>query len=105
MIRALIGRCPNCGEGKLFSRYLKQVEFCPECGEKFGHISADDGPTWLTLMVVGHIIAPMFVTIALSNDLPVWWLVTMLCAFSLMLTLAVLPRAKGVFIAIIWRNG
>ncbi len=105
VIRAAVGRCPNCGEGKLFSRYLKQVEACPECGEKFGHIRADDGPAWLTIMVVGHVIAPMLVTIALNSDFSVWWLVAMLGSFALALALAVLPRAKGIFIALIWRNG
>lgn len=104
ILRALIGRCPNCGEGRLFASYLKQVERCPECGENFGHIRADDGPAWLTIITVGHIIAPMLIGVSLNSNFSVLALVAMLCSFALVLTLAVLPRAKGVFIALIWRT-
>ena len=33
--RALLGRCPCCGQGKLMRAYLKQVENCAACGESF----------------------------------------------------------------------
>ena len=32
MLRGLKGRCPACGEGKLFWRYLKVEPRCGECG-------------------------------------------------------------------------
>jgi uncharacterized protein (DUF983 family) len=40
--RALMGRCPCCGKGRLMKSYLKQVENCSVCGESFGQIRADD---------------------------------------------------------------
>lgn len=101
---AALLRCPNCGGGKLFASYLKQVEQCEICSEKFGHIRADDGPAWLTILIVGHILGP-FILMALPNITWPDWAVT-LTIISMMLTLAlvILPRAKGVFIAIIWRS-
>ena len=56
--RGFSGRCPNCGKSKLFRGYLKQVDACPVCGERWGHIRADDAPPWLTILIVGHIIIP-----------------------------------------------
>ena len=59
IIRAVSGRCPACGSGKFFKSYLRQVDRCSVCGESFGQIHADDGPAWLTIGMVGHIVVPM----------------------------------------------
>lgn len=103
-IRALIGRCPNCGNGRLFAGYLKQVECCAACGERFGDIRADDGPAWLTILLVGHIMAPMLLLVGASSTWPDWALMIAFPGMALVLALAILPRAKGLFIAIIWRT-
>ena len=44
LLRGFLGRCPKCGEGRLFRSYLKVVEECKSCGEKYGHFRADDAP-------------------------------------------------------------
>jgi uncharacterized protein (DUF983 family) len=101
--RALLGRCPNCGKGRLFLRYLKQVEYCEECAEAFGHIRADDGPAWLTILIVGHIIGPIMLAVLPGSNWPTWFSMTLWPSLVLILTVCILPRAKGLFIAIIWR--
>jgi len=101
--RGIKGRCPQCGEGKLFSRYLKQVECCTACGEAFGHIRADDGPAWLTILLVGHILSVILLGFVAGNDWPVAVSMVVWPAFALVLALLILPRAKGAFIAAIWR--
>ncbi len=53
--RAATGKCPNCGKGTLYKSYLKQVDRCSICSESYGQIRADDGPPWLTILLVGHI--------------------------------------------------
>ena len=35
-------RCPNCGKGRLYRRYLKIVDTCASCGEDLSHARADD---------------------------------------------------------------
>ncbi len=103
VIRGIIGRCPHCGEGKLFSRYLKQVEHCSMCDENLGNIRADDGPAWLTIMLVGHIVAPLLLTIIPNTTWPDWLSMMVWTSFAFVLALLVLPRAKGIFIGILWR--
>lgn len=98
-------RCPNCGKGKLFSGYLKQVDQCASCGEKFGHIRADDGPAWLTILIVGHILAPFILMVLPGITWPDWAITLAITGLMLTLTFLILPRAKGVFIALIWRSG
>ena len=101
---ALKLKCPNCGEAKLFKSYLKQVDVCNHCHTKWSEIRADDGPAWLTIMVVGHIVAPLAVWAALATELLVWQLVSIGIAVSIATTLATLPFAKAIFIAIIWHQ-
>lgn len=104
-MRAALCRCPACGRGKLFSRYLKQVETCTECGEPLGHIRADDGPAWLTIMVVGHLLAPFLLVFYSVAAIPDWALMLAWTVLALLLTLLVLPRAKALFIGVMWRSG
>ncbi len=100
--RSLRGDCPKCGGAKLFRSYLKQVEACPACGEAWSEVRADDGPAWLTILIVGHLLAPLVLPIALEDRLPLWLLILGLSLFSAALCLLLLPRCKGVFIATIW---
>jgi uncharacterized protein (DUF983 family) len=89
----------------LFANYLKQVEQCTVCGEALGHIRADDGPAWLTILLVGHILAPFFLGILPNVYWPDWVVISVAMALTLVLTLTILPRAKGFFIGVIWRSG
>jgi uncharacterized protein (DUF983 family) len=101
-LRGALGRCPHCGKGKLFRAYLKPVETCAECGEPLGHIRADDGPAWLTIMVVGHIVVFAALGAAPSGAWPDWLQMTLWPGLALILALTFLPCAKGLFIAMIW---
>jgi uncharacterized protein (DUF983 family) len=104
VLRGLMLRCPRCGEGQLYRAYLKPVDSCARCGEALGHIRADDFPAYLTILVVGHLIAPLvliFWRLGLSTEtqLVVWIPVT------LGLTLVLLPRLKGAIIGLMWSMG
>ena len=100
--RALMGRCPCCGKGRLMRAYLKQVDNCSVCGESFGQIRADDAAPWATIILVGHVFLPMAFMIDLP--LPVWATATVWSTLFAGLSLAILPRAKALFIAILWRT-
>ena len=103
--RAVLGRCPCCGEGKLFRAYLKQVDACSVCGEKFGHIRADDAAPWLTLILVGHIFVPVMLVFVAMSSLSTWTLAAMWSVIFAGLCLAILPRSKAFFIALLWLTG
>jgi uncharacterized protein (DUF983 family) len=102
---ALLGRCPCCGQGKLFRAYLKQVDSCSVCGEAFGEIHADDAAPWLTILIVGHIFLPLALAIVAFSTMPSWATAMLCSALLAALSLAILPRAKALFIAILWRTG
>ena len=102
--RGLIGRCPNCGKGALFRRYLKQVDRCAACDEAYGHLRADDGPPWLTIIVVGHIVVPLAYFFERDTQWPEWVAMTVWPGLALVLCLLLLPLAKGVFLGLIWSH-
>lgn len=103
--RGVFGRCPNCGQGKLFASYLKQVEHCAVCGEAFGHLRSDDAAPWLTILVVGHVVVPIVLAVESRTSWPSWVSMTLWPSLALLLVAIVLPRAKAVFLSAIWATG
>ena len=100
--RGLLGRCPSCGKTRLFMSYLKQVQSCAACGAQYGRIRADDAAPWATIIVVGHIFLPLIFFVNLETIMPFWAGVFAWAALYTGLSLALLPRAKGFFIALLW---
>jgi uncharacterized protein (DUF983 family) len=100
--RGVRRRCPRCGQGALFKAYLKQVDTCVVCHEAYAHIRADDAPPWLTILVVGHIVVPLIFVVNSWFFWPNWLVILVWPIVTAALALAVLPRAKGIFVAIIW---
>jgi len=98
-------QCPHCGAAPLFRAYLKPVEKCANCGEAFGHIRADDLPPYLTMVVVGHIVMPLFMVTDRYHDLSGWMHGAIWIPLTVALMFYFLPRLKGVALAWMWRIG
>jgi uncharacterized protein (DUF983 family) len=104
-MRGLGGRCPNCGEGHLFSGYLKVQPRCEACGHDLSVYRADDGPAYFTILIVGHlIVAPLLCFSFIWTWNPILVLALTLPPI-LAATLILLPRVKGAFIGGQWANG
>lgn len=58
VLRGLMLRCPHCGIGHYRRGYLTVVDHCAHCGEALGHIRADDGPAYFTVLIAGHVVVP-----------------------------------------------
>ena len=103
--RGILKQCPQCGVGSLLAGYLKPEPCCSHCGEDFRHISADDGPAWLTLLVVGHAVVPLMIVLGRDATISPWIAIVILALVMLAGVYFVLPRAKGAFIVLIWMTG
>ncbi|MBA2590695.1 MAG: DUF983 domain-containing protein [Alphaproteobacteria bacterium] len=101
--RAVANRCPACGKGKLMRSYLKQVENCAACGESLGQIRADDAAPWLTIILVGHVFLPIAFMMNL-DWMPTWVAMLSLSTVFVAISLAILPRAKMLFIGVLWQT-
>ena len=104
LLRGAAQYCPACGEGQLYSSYLKVNDTCPTCDEELHHQRADDAPPYFTMFIVGHIVVAM---VMLVEDLfaPALWIHALLWTPSVFgMSLWLLPRAKGALIGLQWAN-
>ena len=102
LLKGLRCRCPNCGNGKLLHRYLKVVDQCAECGEDYTAQRADDGPAYLTILVVGHVII-FFLSMTWEYMRPSPLMLALsMSAIATIVALLVLPRFKGMIVAWQW---
>jgi uncharacterized protein (DUF983 family) len=102
MLRGWRRRCPSCGAGPLFNGYLRVRDSCPVCNEAFHHQRADDGPAYLTILIVGHLMAPALLAAYVAWRPDPLVLAAFFASGTVALSLYLLPRLKGVMIAIQW---
>ncbi len=95
-------RCPACGTGPMMKGYLSVRDTCTVCGEELHHQRADDGPAWLTIIVVGHLMAPLL-GLAYMRFRPDPMVLSAVFAIgTVALSLWLLPRFKGLMVGFQW---
>ena len=90
VIAGLSARCPRCGEGRLFSGFLKYADACEACGLDFSSEDAGDGPAVFIILIVGFIVVPLALVLELAAEPPLW-----------LHALIWLPRATGLCVALL----
>ncbi len=100
--RGALMKCPRCGEGRIFRSYLKREDHCPQCRESFEGLDADDGPAWLTIGLVAHIVVPLLIFLERGPLMPYWQEAGILIFVTIVSALFFLPIAKGFFVAALW---
>jgi uncharacterized protein (DUF983 family) len=105
VFRGVAGRCPACGKAPLFWAYLKVNGRCDACGTDLARYPADDGPAYLTILLIGHlIVAPMLFFPIVWRANPAYSLPVILCSVAAV-TLLALPRVKGGWIGVMYALG
>ena len=102
MRRGWARRCPSCGSGPLLRGYLTVRESCPVCGEALHHQRADDGPAYLTILIVGHLMAPLILFVFTKFRPDPLVLASVFSVGTVALSLYLLPRLKGALVALQW---
>jgi uncharacterized protein (DUF983 family) len=102
MKRGFRGRCPRCGEGKLFRAFLKVDGHCAACGLDFTPHRADDLPAYLVIVIVGHIVVPLALMIETNYAPPVALQLAIYLPLTLVLSLVLLQPVKGTVIGVQW---
>lgn len=100
--RGLRGRCPRCGEGKLFRAFLKVDGLCPACGLDLSPHRADDLPAYLVIVIVGHIVVPIALMIETNYSPSVALQLAIYLPVTLLMSLLLLQPVKGAVVGIQW---
>ena len=97
-------RCPNCGQGPLFTGFLTVVQRCDSCGLDLAKADSGDGPAVFLIMIVGFIVvfAALFTEIAFHPSL--WIHLVLWPILAVALCFALLRPAKGLMLAAQVRN-
>jgi uncharacterized protein (DUF983 family) len=101
-LNGLRGRCPSCGHGALFRKFLKVADHCPACGEDLHHHRADDMPAYIVITIVGHIVVPIAFAVetAFRPDYAIHLLLWI--PSIILLSLLLLQPVKGAIVAMQW---
>lgn len=102
MARGARGRCPSCGEGRLFRAFLKTADNCSECGQDFTHHRADDLPAYLVIFAVGHIIVPIVLWVEVHYAPSMLFQLAFYLPLTLILSLVLLTPIKGAVVGLQW---
>ncbi|MFY0595391.1 MAG: DUF983 domain-containing protein [Cognatishimia sp.] len=95
-------KCPKCGEGNVLHSYLKVHDECSVCHEELHHHRADDGPAYLTILLVGKV---MIFSLTMMWE---FWrpdpltMALVISAIAIVVSLLALPRFKALIVAYQW---
>ena len=103
--RGLRGRCPACGQGRLFRAFLKVNDQCPACHEDLHHHRADDFPAYLVIVIVGHLLVPVALHVETVFAPSYWVHLALWLPLTLGMCLGLLQPIKGAIVALQWRLG
>jgi uncharacterized protein (DUF983 family) len=102
MLRGAMHKCPACGTGALYWRFLKVADACPKCGEELHHHRADDAPPYFTIVIVGHIVVGLVLAVEMAYRPPLWVHAALWMPLTVILALVLLPSIKGALIGLQW---
>ena len=95
-------KCPACGDGWIFSSYLKVADTCPKCGEELHHHRADDAPPYFTIFIVCHVVIGGMLALEQAYAPATWIHLIIWLPMTLGLSLWLLPHVKGTLIGLQW---
>ena len=100
----LAGRCPRCGTGHLFKGFLTVAPRCDHCGLDFAFADSGDGPAVFVTLAVGTIVVGLALILDIAYEPPIWVHLVISLPLAVILCLAVLRPAKGILVALQYRN-
>ena len=102
LVRGWARTCPACGKGAMMDGYLQVRDACPACATELHHHRADDGPAWATILITGHLLAPLMLAVFVALRPEGWQMAIGFSVVFVTLSLYLLPRLKGLFVALQW---
>lgn len=97
-------RCPICGAGPLLESYMKVRTNCAVCDAELHRHRADDGPTYVAVVVVGHVLAALVFVLFMIWDPSPLFAASVLSVIAVALSLVLLPRLTGAVVGIQWAS-
>ena len=103
-LAGVLGRCPNCGQGPLFSGFLKVAPRCAKCGFDLARADSGDGPAVFVIFIGGFIGAFGILFTEIAYRPPIWVHFLVWLPLTALICLGLLRPMKGLMIAAQFAN-
>ena len=100
----LAGRCPRCGEGKLFSGFLTVAPRCTQCDLDYKFADSGDGPAVFVILLAGFVVVGLLLWTEINYEPPMWVHLAIFLPMTLVVVLGMLRPLKGLLIGLLYRN-
>ena len=101
---ALLGQCPRCGQGALFSGYLNVANRCPHCGLDYSGFDPGDGPAVFVILIVCFLVAGGALIVEVAFQPPYWVHAIIWLPLIFILALGFLRLAKSVLVVLQYKH-
>ena len=104
LMAGILGRCPACGEGRLYAGFLTLAPRCDVCGLDYGFADSGDGPAVFVILVTGFIVVGAALIVEVLYSPPYWLYALVLGPIAVLLPLLLLRTFKGALIALQFKH-
>jgi uncharacterized protein (DUF983 family) len=88
----------------MFRAFLKVADRCPACDEALHHHQADDAPAYFVILIVGHLVIPLALTVEVAYSPPYWLHAALWLPLTAGLAVGLLQPVKGAIVGWQWAN-
>src|SRR5688572_20386299 len=100
----LSGRCPRCGEGRLFDGFLAVGDRCANCGLDYAFADAGDGPAVFVILIIGFVVVGLALWMEVNYSPPFWLHLLLWIPLTVGLCLWLLRVLKALLIALQYKH-
>ena len=68
IMAGLRGRCPRCGQGRLFSGFLTVAPRCEVCGLDYSFADPADGPAIFVMLIIGFVVVGLALWVEVTYE-------------------------------------
>ena len=105
LMAGFLCKCPSCGQGRLFERFLKVTPVCGVCGQDFTEADTGDGPAVFVIFIVGFIVTFAALVVEVKYMPPYWLHAVLWLPLMVGLSLGLLQPLKGFMLALQFHHG
>ncbi|HEY8260952.1 MAG TPA: DUF983 domain-containing protein [Methylosinus sp.] len=103
-VTGLLGRCPRCGKGSLFSGFLTLATKCDCCGLDLTFADAGDGPAVFVMTIAGFIVVGAALWVEVAYEPPYWVHLLIFLPLTVIVCAGLLRPTKGLLITLQYAN-
>ena len=100
----LAGRCPRCGDGRLFKSFLAVGDRCANCRLDYSFADAGDGPAVFVILLIGFVVVALALWMEVTVNPPLWLHFLLWIPLTIVFSLVALRMIKGLLIVLQYRN-